>query len=145
MQGNKHLSRTTTICGLVLVCLWILTGCATIPPPANVKILECHAKIQWEVPPEAEITRFSCMLGTHEGDPSLIYTVGLKNVSHQPTRFRLGIYLLDLDKAITYLVPLKGNPPQLAPFEELTVKIPFMKTTTMAKSVRVRVVPMSGD
>jgi hypothetical protein len=145
MQGRKF--ARITVAGLaVLSALLFWSGCATAPPPSNVKMIDCTgAKIQWDVAPEAEVVSFACALGTHEGDPSLIYTIKLKNVADKAYRFRLGVYLLDMDKAVAYLVPTKGKPPQLAPGQEATVKIPFMKTTAMSKKTMVRVTPMSGE
>jgi len=145
MQGRKFVR--IAVGGLAMLsALFIWSGCATAPPPANVKKVECAgSNIQWDVAPEAEIVSLSCAFGTHEGDPSLIYTVKLKNVADKAYRFRLGVFLLDMDKAVSYLVPIKGKPPQLAPGEEATVKIPFMKTTAMSKKTMVRVVPMSGE
>jgi hypothetical protein len=128
-----------------LSALFIWCGCATAPP-ANVKSIDCAgAKIQWEVAPEAEIVHFACALGMHEGDPSLIYTIQLKNVADTAHRFRVCVFLQDMDKAVAYLVPTKGKPPQLAAGEDATIKIPFMKTTVMSKKTLVRVVPMSSD
>lgn len=145
MQGRKFVR--VAVGGLAVLCAMLIwSGCATAQPPANVKMVECTgAKIQWDVAPEAEIVNFACALGTHEGDPSLIYTVKLKNVADKALRFRLGVYLLDMDKAVAYLVPTKGKPPQLAPGAEATVKIPFMKTTAMSKKTMVRVAPMSSE
>lgn len=145
MQGSK-LSGTAARWLAVLSTLLIWCGCASAPPPSNVKMIDCPgAKIQWEVAPEAEIVHFACALGIHEGDPSLIYTIQLKNVSDTAHRFRLMVHLLDMNKAVAYLVPTKGKPPQLAPGEETTIKIPFMKTTAMSKKTLVRVVPMSSE
>jgi hypothetical protein len=145
MQGKKF-ARSAAGGVAILTALVILGGCATAPPPANVKMVDCAGpKIQWDVAPEAEITSFACAFGTHEGDPSLIFTIALKNVSGKALRFRLGVYLLDMDKAVAYLVPTTGKPPQLAPGQEVTVKIPFMKTTAMSKKIMVRVVPMSSE
>jgi hypothetical protein len=145
MQGKKLLHVAAGgAAALAVLLLWC--GCATAPPPTNVKMVECTgAKIQWEVAPEAEITRFACALGTHEGDPSLIYTIQLKNASDKAHRFRLSVYLQDMGKAVAYLVPTKGKPPQLAPGQEATIKIPFMKTTAMSKKTLVRVAPMSSE
>lgn len=145
MQGRKFVSVAAA--GLaVLSAVFFWNGCATAPPPANVKMVECTgAKIQWDVAPEAEIVNFACTLGTHGGDPSLIYTLKLKNAADKAHRFRVGIYLLDMDKAVAALVPRKGKPPQLAPGAEATVKIPFMKTTAMSRKTMVRVVPMSSE
>jgi hypothetical protein len=145
MQGRKFVR--VAVAGLAALSMLIIwSGCATAPPPANVKMVDCAgSKIQWDVAPEAEIVDFACAFGTHEGDPSLIYTIKLKNVADKAYRFRLGVYLLDMDKAVAYLVPTKGKPPQLAPGAEATVKIPFMKTTAMSRKTMVRVVPMSSE
>jgi hypothetical protein len=144
MQGKKILCVAAGgLAALAALLLW--SGCATAPP-ANVKMVDCTgAKIQWEVAPEAEITRFDCALGTHAGDPSLIYTVQLKNASDKARRFKLSVYLQDMGKAVAYLVPRKGKPPQLAPSEEATIKIPFMKTTAMSKKTLIRVVPIISE
>jgi hypothetical protein len=144
MQARKPYHVVTKgLAASFAVLIWY--GCATAPPPDNVKAIDCAgARIQWEVAPEAEIVHFACTLGTHEGDPSLIYTIQLKNVTDKAHRFRLAVFLLDMDKAVAYLVPTKGKPPQLAPGEEATIKIPFMKTTIMSKKILVRVVPMSS-
>jgi hypothetical protein len=145
MQGMKSV-RVAAGWVAVLSVIAILTGCATAPPPANVKMVDCaQGNITWDVAPEAEITNFACAFGTHAGDPSLIFTTELKNVGSQPHRFRLGIFLLDMDKAAAYLVPRKGKPPQLASGQQATVKIPFMKTTVMPKKILVRVTSMASD
>ena len=120
-----------------------LAGCASAPP-ANVKAVNCEAsKIAWEVTSEAEVVDFSCAMGVHELEPSLIYTVTLKNVSLSPQRFRLNIFLLDMDKASGSLIPQKGKPPVVAPGDEQTVKIPFMKTTNLPAKTMVRVKTIS--
>ena len=59
-------------------------------------------------------------------------------------RFRVNIFLLDLDKAAGHLVPRKGKPPQIAVGEAKTVKIPFIKTTDMPRKIHVRAVPLSN-
>jgi len=128
-----------------LVFSGMISGCASTPP-ANVKAVQCEAdKIVWEVAQEAEIAEMSCAMGSHELEPSLIYTVTLKNASDQPQRYRLHIFLEDMDKAAGFLVPIKGNPPVLAPGAQETVKIPFMKTTTWSAKTVVRVRTISSE
>ena len=127
----------------ILGLMVTIGGCATAPP-ANVKAVHCDtAKIAWEVAPEAEITELACSMGKLGMDPALIFTAALKNISNRPQRFRINIFLLDLDKANGHLVPRKGNPPVIAPGATATVKIPFIKTMAMPKKMLVRVVPMS--
>ena len=132
-------------CALLAVLL-VWTGCATPPPPSNVKAVNCDtAKILWEVAQQAEIENFDCALGKHAGEDSLIFTVTVKNISKDPQRFRLQIFLLDMDKAAGSLIPRKGKPPVLAPGATYTAKVPFMKTPGMARKIQVRVIPMSMD
>lgn len=145
MQGSKF-ARAAVGWPAVLFVLLIWAGWAAAKPPANVKAVDCEGSdIQWEVAPQAEILKFDCALGTHEGDPSLIYTVTLKNATDKASRFRLSVFLLDMNKAVAYLVPRKGKPPELAPGEEATVKIPFMKTTAKSKKTIVRVATASSE
>ena len=145
MQGRKFV-RTAAALVVVLGLSLIWTGCATAPPPANVKTVDCAGtEIQWDVAPEAEITNFACTMGESGGDPALIFTVGLKNVASSPLRYRLSIFLAGMDKAVSYLVPRTGKPPQLAAGKEETVKIPFAKTTAIARKILVRVAPMSSE
>jgi hypothetical protein len=142
MHGKRAMGRKI---GFLVVLLLVTTwsGCATTPP-ANVKAVNCETKqIKWEVASEVEIVDFSCAMGKKGPDPALIYTVAVKNVSDKPHRFRLNIFLLDMDKAAGHLIPRKGKPPQVAPGDTKTVKVPFIKTTTMPRKIHVRVVPMS--
>jgi hypothetical protein len=142
MQWKRFSGRLS----LALTGSWLvlaLAGCAG-GPPANVKMVACPAeKIEWEVTESAEITEFGCEMGKKAMDPALIFTVGIKNVAPQPQRFRVNIFLLDLDKAAGHLVPRKGKPPQVAPGETKTVSIPFIKTTAMPGKIHVRVATLS--
>lgn len=130
----------------LLAGLWVLllmVSCA-VGPPANVTMVTCPvSKIKWEVDKSAEITAFNCEMGKQDMDPALIFTVGVKNVAMQPQRYRVNIFLLDMDKAAGHLVPRTGKPPQVAPGMTETVKIPFIKTTAMPGKIHVRVLPLS--
>jgi hypothetical protein len=110
-----------------------LFGCATPQPAKN----PSEPKIEMDVIPEAKITQFESALGTHEKDPALIFTVGIQNVSNQPMRYRLNIFLQDMDKASGSLVPVTGKPPVMEPGKTETVKIPFIKTDKESKDILV--------
>lgn len=141
-----HRKRFPSRLSLMLAGLWLIltvVGCAS-GPPANVKMVTCPAeKIEWDVAKSAEITEFGCEMGKKGMDPALIFTVGIKNVATQPLRFRVNIFLLDVDKGAGHLVPRKGKPPQVAAGETQTVTIPFIKTTDMPNKIHVRVAPLS--
>ncbi|MBL0713890.1 MAG: hypothetical protein JJV98_09320 [Desulfosarcina sp.] len=142
MHGKRSVGRVVVFLAIPLMLLaW--TGCATAPP-SNVKSVDCAtARIEWEVAPEVEVVSFGCAMGKQGTDPALIYTVALKNVTDRPLRYRLNIFLLDMDKAAGHLVPRKGKPPRVAPGKTETVKVPFIKTTSMPGKIHVLVVPMS--
>jgi hypothetical protein len=60
--------------------------------------------LQTEVAPEAALESLTCMFKKYEGQEVLHLSVGLKNVSDQPQRYRVRIFL-DNGKAVAGLVP----------------------------------------
>jgi len=122
---------------IFISCLAFLVwfaGCAT---PGNAEETGCNPKIEYQVTPEAEVTQLKCGFETYKGEPSVIFTAGVKNISDTPLRYRLNIFLMDMDKAAGHLIPLKGKPPVLEPGKEETVKIPFIKTTDAPERVLI--------
>ena len=140
----KRLKYGTLITTLV-VCLigtFCLTGIAGESAPEKTN---CNASIKWEVVKEAKLTQFDCALGKHGGQPSLIFNVGLENASSTALRYRINIFLEDMDKAAGHLVPRKGKPPVLEPGKTASVKIPFIGTNKESKKILVIVKTVSVD
>ena len=138
MKWCKRLSLSVPV---LLTALFFL-GCAT-SPPANVKTVDCDAdKIKWDVTEKVDNVNFSCSLGKHGVDKALIYKLELKNTTDTPLRYRVKIFLNDMDKAAGHLVPRKGKPPVVAPGKTAKLKIPFIKTETMSNNVDVMVHPV---
>lgn len=128
----------------VLLALVLAAGCATMGTPSNVADVSCDAKtIAWEVAEEARISNFTCALGEFGGESSLIFEMDLTNAAAEPLRFRVNIFLEDMDKAAGHLVPRKGNPPLVQPGASESIKIPFMKTETLSDNILVVVTAMS--
>ena len=125
-----------------IVVFIALAGCAGKGAPQNTN---CDAKITWEVVKEAKITQFDCALGQEGGQAALIFTVGLENTSDAPLRYRLNIFLEDMDKAFGSLVPTKGKPPVVEPGKAETVKLPFLGTDKESKKILVVVKTVSID
>jgi hypothetical protein len=130
----KKLKKAIPILVLFIALGFWLTGCAGKGAPEKTN---CDASIKWEVVDKAKVTQFDCALGKHEGYPSLIFTVGLENPTEKPLRYRLIIFLDDMDKANGYLVPRTGKPPVIEPGKGQTVKIPFMGTDKFSKKILV--------
>jgi hypothetical protein len=105
----------------VLVCL-VCVGCAgPKPKPGDVFPCAADSKIEKTIAPEAELADFSCVLKKWEGKDTLHFNVAVKNVSDQPQRYRVNIFL-DNGKAVGGLIPQttkKGlvEPGQTASFE----------------------------
>ena len=140
----KRLKKGTLIPVLVICMIgsfW-LVGCAGRGAPEKAN---CDARISWDIVEEAKLTQFDCALGTHGGQTSLIFNVGLENISDSALRYRINIFLEDMDKAAGHLLPRKGKPPVLEPGKSATVKIPFIGTDKESKKILVVVKTISVD
>ena len=138
-SGNASLLSVLVVC--VIGTFWLVGYAgAGAPEKAN-----CKADITWEVDKEAKLTQFDCALGESGGQPALIFTVGLENASDKPQRYRVNIFLEDMDKAFGHLVPRKGSPPVVEPGKSETVKIPFIGTEIESKKILVIVKTVSVD
>ena len=92
--------------GIVAVVAGLLsTGCAG-PKPQPGEVFPCAAdsKIEKTIAPEAELADFSCVMKNWEGSDTLHFNVGVKNVSDQPQRYKVNIFL-DNGKAVGGLIP----------------------------------------
>ena len=137
------LTKNASLRAVLVLCLVVafgLVGCAGKGAPEKTN---CDAKITWEVAKEAKLTQFDCVVGIHGGQPSLIFTVGVENTTANPLRYRVNIFLEDMDKAAGHLVPRKGKPPVVKPGEAQTVKIPFIGTGKESKKILVVVQTIS--
>jgi hypothetical protein len=141
MKRLKNASLMSVLVVCLIAAFW-LVGCAGKGAPEQTN---CDAKISWEVVKEAKLTQFDCALGTHGGQPALIFNVGLENTSDTALRYRINIFLEDMDKAAGHLVPRKGKPPVLEPGKSASVKIPFIGTDKESKKILVIVKTISVD
>ena len=141
MKRMKHASLMSILMVCLIGTFW-LVGCAGRGAPEKAN---CNANISWEVVKEAKLTQFDCALGTHGGQDSLIFNVGIENTSDTALRYRINIFLEDMDKAAGHLVPRKGKPPVLEPGKSASVKIPFIGTDQESKKILVVVKTISTD
>jgi hypothetical protein len=89
---------------VLLVCLAI-AGCAGQKlKPGEVCPCVPEAKLEKSIAAEAALEDFSCTLKKWEGSDTLHFLVTLKNVSTQPQRYRVHIFL-DNGKAVGGLIP----------------------------------------
>ena len=141
MKRLKHASMMSVLI-LGLMGLFWQVGWAGEGAPEKTS---CDAEIEWDVAAEAKLTQFDCAPGKHGGQPALIFTVGLMNPTDKPLRYRINIFLEDMDKAAGHLVPRKGKPPVLESGKSASVKIPFIGTDKESKKILVIVKTISVD
>ncbi|MGB9442732.1 MAG: hypothetical protein WCB15_32645 [Desulfobacterales bacterium] len=141
MKRFKHASMMAVLI-LGLMGIFFQVGWAGEGAPEKIN---CDAEIAWDVVKEAKLTQFDCALGESGGQPALIFTVGLENASDKSQRYRINIFLEDMDKGFGHLVPRKGSPPVLEAGKSATVKIPFIGTDKESKKILVIVKTVSVD
>ncbi|MGD8342526.1 MAG: hypothetical protein PVI38_02800 [Desulfobacterales bacterium] len=138
----KNMKKAIPILVLCLALGVWLVGCAG-SGKGKPETVNCDATIKWDVVEQAKLTQFDCAVGKHGGQDSLIFTVGLMNPTQQAYRYRVNIFLEDMDKAAGHYVPRKGKPPIVEPGKSATAKIPFIGTTELSKKIMVKVTTMS--
>jgi hypothetical protein len=141
MKRLKHAPMLSVLILCLMGMFWQMGWAGEGAPEKT----NCDAEITWEVAAEAKLTQFDCALGESGGQPALIFTVGLENASDKPQRYRINIFLEDMDKGFGHLVPRKGSPPVLEPGKSASVKIPFIGTDKESKKILVIVKTISVD
>jgi hypothetical protein len=93
--------------------IFVFTGCATTEKKSAKKTVETR-----EVCPSAKITAvdYSMKKSKFSGGPKLHMKVGIKNISSQPKRYRVSIFLPNGASSGGFY-PRKGKPPVIKPGE----------------------------
>ncbi len=91
----------------VSACL-LLAGCAgkRYSPGTAPDSFPCVPadKLEKDIAPEAALESLTCSFKKYEGKDTLLLTVAVKNVSDQPQRFRVNLFM-DNGKAVGGLIP----------------------------------------
>ncbi|MEE4603787.1 MAG: hypothetical protein V2J65_21070 [Desulfobacteraceae bacterium] len=140
MNRLKHAPMISVLILLLMGTFWQVGWAGEGAPEKT----NCDAEIAWEVVKEAKLTQFDCAMGEHGGQPALIFSVGIMNPTDKPLRYRINIFLEDMEKAAGHLVPRKGKPPVVEPSKAATVKIPFIGTGNESKKILVVVKTISS-
>jgi hypothetical protein len=97
----------TCLLAILVVSVLALSGCAG-PKPKPGEVFPCVAegKLNKSIGPQAELVDFSCVFKKWKGSETLHFNVAVKNVSKEPQRFKVHIFL-DNGKAVGGLLPRK--------------------------------------
>jgi len=118
---NRRRGVSTWVLVIFVAAGLALASCAgTKPKPGELFTCVSEEKLDKTIAPEAELVEFSCVFKKWKGSETLHFNVAIKNVSNQPQRFRVNIFL-DNDKAVGGLIPRKikkglVKPGQIAKF-----------------------------
>ena len=126
----------------VLACL-VFSGCAG-PKPKPGEVFPCAAdsNIEKTIAPEAELADFSCILKKWEGSDTLHFNVAVKNISDQPQRYRVNIFL-DNHKAVGGLIPQSTSKGLVEPGQTATFEYPVSGMACGPKSIVLMVKTIS--
>ena len=89
---------------LFLVLCLSFIGCKKADPLPG-EVFTC-GRVHSTVSPEAELTKFSCVIKSWNGANTLHFNVGLRNISARAQRYRVNIFLPN-GKAVGGLLPRK--------------------------------------
>ena len=138
--------RRIRIALLLAALITVTWGCATkekVDKPSGV--VECKSEITWDIAKEAEVTMFKCYLEKYKKKfDSIHYTIGIKNVTSKPQRYRVNIFIPE-GRAVGGLVPQKGKPPVLEPGQEAQFTYPMKNYDKVPAKIDVIVSTTSAD
>jgi len=107
---------------LILGVFIFVSGCASQKSIPEKKVKE--ASFKTDVCDSAKITKVDYFMKKYKGSMRLHITVGIKNVSSSPKRYRLHIFLPG-GVSSGGLYPRKGKPPIIQPGKELVQTYPM--------------------
>jgi len=141
----KPLRMTTVLVTLFSVpALLVLASCAGGLTPKNAPAaFPCVSadKLETMISPEAELVDLSCSFKKWEGAQTLHFKVTVKNVSDQPQRYKVNIFL-DNGKAVGGLIPRTTKKGLLNPGQTASFVYPVKGMDHQAKSVMLRIITM---
>jgi hypothetical protein len=135
MKRSEHLISLLAIIA-ALACL-VCIGCAgSKPVPGERFPCAAEGKVDQTIAPEAELTDFTCVVQAWEGSDTLHFNVALKNVSDQPQRYRVHIFM-DNGKAVGGLIPVKTKDGLVAPGQTASFVYPVVGMDRGPKSIEL--------
>jgi hypothetical protein len=141
---KKRVGNTSTwvlIC-LALAAVSLAVGCgggALTPKNAPAKF-PCVADDQLvkDIVPQAELVDFSCAFKKWKGVETLHFSVAVKNVSNEPQRYRVNIFM-DNGKAVGGLIPRKTKKGLVQPGQTASFVYPVKDMAQQPKSIILKI------
>jgi hypothetical protein len=127
--------------GILVFFGLVLGGCAGgLTPKDAPAVFPCVSpdKLEKMIAPEAKLIDFSCSFKKWEGTETLHFKVVLKNMSDQPRRFRVSIFL-DNGKAVGGLIPRQIKKGLIQPGQTASFVYPMKGMAHQPKGVLLKV------
>jgi hypothetical protein len=134
---------SSMVLGMALL-LWAGGGPGQAVAADEPETFPCVAEsgLKQEIAPEASLEEFVCFLKSWKGAETLHFKVRLKNVSDQPQRFRVNIFL-DNGKAVGGLIPRKTKGGLVEPGASAEFAYPVKGMTEKPCSLFLRIMTMN--
>jgi hypothetical protein len=141
MQNANRMS--TWLWVFLVITAVALAGCLG-PQPKPGEVFQCVAdgKLEKNIAPEASLEAFTCVFNKFEGENNLHFNVTLKNVSSQPQRYKVNIFM-DNGKAVGGLIPRKTKKGLVQPGQIASFTYPVPKMAKKPKAVMLNIRTMS--
>lgn len=125
---------STRMLFLLAITSLVMTGCAGTQVDTSSCVL--GGAMEKSVASEAKLTEFSCVFKEWQGASVLHFTGRVRNVSDQPRRFRVNIFL-DNGKAAGGLLPRKTGKGLLKPGKSVGFEYPVAGMSNKPRSIEL--------
>ena len=137
----KHARGVLTLVMVIMAVTGLtLAGGLWTKADAAAETFSCvaEAKLDKEIASEAQLEEFSCFFKRWEGSDTLHFKVAIKNVSDQPQRFRVNIFL-DNGKGVGGLIPQKTAKGLVKPGESAAFVYPVTGMANKAMGITLKI------
>jgi len=143
MQKRVGNASTWVIIGLAVAVVSLAAGCgggALTPKnaPAQFACVADGGQLTKDIAPQAELVDFSCTFKKWKGAETLHFSVLLKNVSQEPQRYRVNIFM-DNGKAVRGLIPRNTKKGLVQPGQTASFVYPVKDMAVQPKSIILKI------
>lgn len=137
MKKASRLSKWLWV--FLVIAAVTLAGCLG-PQPKPGEVFQCVAesKLEKNIAAEASLEEFTCFFEKYEGSNTLHFKVALKNVSDQPQRYKVNVFL-DNGKAVGGLIPVKTKQGLVQPGQTDSFVYPAIQMAKKPKSILLNI------
>ncbi len=143
----KRRVGSTSMWGMICLSLAVAllaAGCSggsALTPknaPPKFACVSGEGQLTQDIAPQAELVDFTCAFKKWKGAETLHFSVTIKNVSNEPQRYRVNIFM-DNGKAVGGLIPRKTKKGLVQPGQTASFVYPVKGMATQPKAVILKI------